>query len=464
MKATLPLLFFACLLGMGQSGVELLGHRLSSSAETSAQTISAERPLYDRSSLRSDFEVLIRKWERATHFSPWDSEVTQSLARARLASLPTLPLAERPNAVCASLRDLRSAVQRSPQEAALHVAIADIEALAPSWRTLCEIDAAEPFTSTSERLRWVQVLAPFSVTEQYLSAVVYLALGEKEDALDLLRKNQEINPYFSQAQREFTYRLIENEGQLQTALPKKYPEITYWIKHYARQQPAALERYGAVFLGALREAVTDLVARYRSGQLPVRPFGQYLKNIRHLPLVEADPGLIATLDQMLIDVYRAEGNAWWADVLRRQTSSTRIPILKTMLADDHAPGSRMLYGWTTDLETRSAALDEPSQSAGIFLPDGYLPDFLVLQTSESDGRLDPSELDLLGSRDNERFHPFLPRSTPSVGSVDGKATLLLELPPTDFRYFKIHYRGNAKRARFSAPLAELFELYGRPTR
>jgi hypothetical protein len=371
-------------------------------------------------------------------------------------------LDSRINSLCKALEYFEKAIVESPHKASYHIALADMESQIRNSTQLCNRNIRKGHAlNPKERLRLATLLAPNNVETNYFASVVHLASGDKATALALLRRNQETNPLFTEAQRNYTYRLVTTEEELAIALPNKFPEVAKWLHFFFNERPADYQAWHATFELALSGAVGELKERYGRGQIAYYDFSNFIKRISELPLSASSETVRRELDRVLAHIYDADGLNDWAQVLRERQKLARLPILKSLMKDDKSPRTSMLFGWVSDHEARTASLDYLGRVVGIYLPAEYALDMLILQSSRT-ANLKPGNLELLASNDNLHFHVISNDIRADTIFLDGKEAIVFRFDEGhQFRFMKIRYKGAERQPNFVSTMQQLVQAYGR---
>jgi hypothetical protein len=466
MKTFAGLAFTISLLGIIFGIWDYAVQRTLSSIEDEAAILAGKVPQYHPLSAADEVSRLFSQLQSLGKYANTFPDVAFSLGKANLVkSLHAQSMNERVSLFCDALSSFQGATQSSPHNPRYQIAWADVQAQLPSAEVVCPglgatLRSSGTQLSTAERLAWAEELAPFSTTDLYLSSIVYLSLGLKDKALSLLRLNQEINPSFTNEQRDYTYNLVNTQEELLLAMPPHYPEILSWIWYFSRNRESDYLLWKDSFVTSLNQAITELQTRFRQGKITPDAYSGYLKSINALPLIPASEVLRSRLDDLMANIYEVEGNTFWSGVLAKRQMLSRLRVLKALVVDDKQPGSTMLFGWVPDSEPRSAEIDVLGRSVGIYLPRGNQLQMLVLQSTTLSEGLDKKSLEVLYSNDNQSFHPLNIGDQIASGVVDGKETLVITFPQANFRYLKLRYLGSNREPRFANRFSDLIQAYG----
>ncbi len=463
MKFLAPFVFVLSLLGASQVIWELAVVSMLASAREQETFISGDHSRLITSPLASQLNMLHSKWKSLSTFADSLPGIKHQLGRATLAlSVIQTSYDKKLEYYCTALGYFRQAAARSPHNARHQIAWADISSQLKS-ETVCSSAVNEkdftPSLSPQARLELARSLAPYSVSDLYLAALVYLALGEKSPALELLKLNQEINPHYTKQQREYTYSLVTSEQELRQAMPQQYPEALAWIWYFSVNREHDYLSWKATFVELLDGTIAEVRHRFEQGKITQELFAQFIKNINEVPLVSGSEKLRKRLDELLSHIYRIEDNTWWADILQQRQTLHRIPVLKSVIVDDKQPRQTMLFGWVPDSEPRTAALDAFGRSLGFYLPRGQFLSLLILQSLSSTARLSARDIQVMWSEDNLSYHP-LDTQKLELGMVDGKETIVISVHNPNTRYLKIRYLGANQTPRFTNRFGELVQAYG----
>jgi len=290
------------------------------------------------------------------------------------------------------------------------------------------------------------------VTDLYWGAFVYLALGERVKAFDILKLNQEINPYFSSQQRVYLYDLISTSEELKHALPARYPQVIEWIDHFSQNRPAQFFAWSGVFEEALSRSMDEMEQRLHSQQFEPQLFAEYVKTMSLSPVIPLSDKLRKRFDLVLAQVHRGSGNDLWADILEHRSALERITVAKGTIADDRHPQRTMLAHWVGDTDSTIWALDGLGRSIGFFLPSGEKAEMVVLQSGQKGQKLTKDALQIFVSNDNIDYQQSYNDYDLHALAVDGQNIVVIKLKNIDFRFFKIITRVQAKSSSFNSHL------------
>ncbi|MCB0358311.1 MAG: hypothetical protein KDD44_01700 [Bdellovibrionales bacterium] len=462
-RSTLAVVIIVSLLGLVQTIGGSLASYFASRAQAAAMALQESDSSFSNNSLERDILELHRSWGQAEPFAEFKPDAFQALGRsAMLMAGIGSDYDQKIYFLCQALRYFADAVQASPLRPDFHIALADLQYQLPHASRLCgglPFDA-DAMQSPEARLNYAVELAPQSVEDSYNASVVYLTAGNKHAALKLLRHNQETNPLFTDAQRDYVFRFITSETDLRVGIPRTYPEILSWIYHFYYDQPNEYRRWRSTFEDALVDSLRELESRREDHRIDAAYFSSFLKNIAALPLAATSPKLRPRLDQVLATIYQAEGNSAWGELLARRAERDRLPVLKSIIIDDLSPLRTMLFAWRPDEEYRTASLDSLGRSIGVFVPEGSIPTMLVLESQTGGSRLRTTELELLGSNNNLRFHSLENSGTWQSYLIDGREVFVFEFTSSPTRFLKIRYTGAERQPKFFNRFDRLIQVYG----
>lgn len=368
--------------------------------------------------------------------------------------------------LCEALRHFYKATLESPSNPEHQISLADLQVQLMRPNQICSsVDSGwEPLNislTAVERLAHAVQLAPFEVYDLFRAAMVYVGMGRKNDALALLRKNDEINPLFSVEQRNYAMELITEQEHLNQAIPRSYPSVIHWVAHFARNRPRDYLLWNQVFESALVDSLEGLRGRLRNGSLSEADFSRYLKAIASLPIGHFSDGLRQELDRGLSETYLKSGNTEWSRLLLQRSQLKRIPVLKSVLSDDLRPEVAMLHNWQLDDSRVNETIDALGSSLGFFVPQEYYPELIILEsrTRPLSERLSRN-LQIFASDDNQRFYDVTAKSRIEVANFDSKQAVAISLPSLSPKFLKIHYSGSRRVPEFQNDFSKLLQVYG----
>ena len=455
-------------LGVLLSLGKLRSENLVEQAEAHSLTISGERPRYRLKGLREEASDLHSMWQRALSVGGTLSPEThyKSGRAALVAAFSNHKIEDKARLVCEAYRSFRRAARRAPRQTQYQIAWADVAAQLKNPQKVCPQlisdwqEKREVYFDPLERLRWATSLSPFGLNELYMAAVTYLGMGQKNEALSLLKTSQEFNPFFSKEQKIFTYDLVTKREELELALPNSYPEILSWVSYFEKQRQADYENWKEVFASGLDRALDRLESRFHKRSLSETDYAEYTKKLSKISLSKISEPLRNRFDSMLANVYEIEGNSKWASLLKKRKNLRRIPVLKSAAVQHKKLQSQMLGAWLPDETEKIEVLDQRKKTLGIYIPEGFEAILLVLENSRARGMLDAREIEILFSEDNLSYYPYHMAERMSSQSVDGKQVIASDLKGIPFRYLKLRYSGEEGSTIFANALTSLIQVYG----
>ena len=402
--------------------------------------------------------------ERA-QYSLLEADIHYLAGKANLVgSLRPEKLEDRLSRLCLALAHFSEASKRNPHKARFHIARADLEIQLQGATGLCSKKLGLPKKTSLENalqsLTWAESLAPRSVKDLYLASLVYLGAQEKTRALDLLRKHQEVNPYLTQAVREFIYQLVASASDLKSALPHRYPELIVWSKHFSRQRPLDYDRWRSVFVDASQSALDELAQRHREGKIDQTNLEQFVDEIAAMPHSLLSDNLRRSLDRTRSRLKGEKGKSSWAAFLEERGELKRIPVAKSILKDDENPKRTMLANWTQDHSSQWINFNVLGSTLGIAIPDNSAPKMLVLEGVSNNARLETKAIKVFISDDNQTYHPLRGKLDLKEHFIQGQQTIQLKIPEGSFRYLKIHQAGTQRKSGMSNRFDKLLQVYG----
>lgn len=405
------------------------------------------------------------EWLRLSRAFPANAELAYLAGRlALIEAFSAAELTEKLRAICEGLSLFQQAAVFSPASPRYQIAWADVAAQISKPERSCSssgISFSEDTLGIEGRLQHALGLAPFSGVDAYLAAIVYVAVGKKIAALSLLRDSSEVNPVFTQLQREYVYRLVSSQDELEAALPRKFPEVVSWVNHFFLLRPRDYSAWRTTFESAVERSIDELLERLSAKRLDPVFFANYLKQVSMLPPVFTSDQLRRRLDDLLANIYAVDGFADWSDFLRQRSQLARVPVLKSSPVDDKQPKTTMLFAWHREDSLEPADLDVLGRTVGIFIPRGFNVRYLVLENAAGGEKLSDDLVELLTSEDNLRFYPYSSKVHPRSLLIDGRQRLIFGFTSDEaFRYLKIRYRGPGHEASFRNSLQNLVQAYG----
>ncbi|MCC6221660.1 MAG: hypothetical protein IT291_10515 [Deltaproteobacteria bacterium] len=458
-----------CLLGIVESTYTAYANELQKNVVDKAAVLGNSRTSFDKDSLDEQVTELVRLSSNLAAYASLMPEAHYMLGRALLSSLTTeSETKSQSEFLCRAFLHFKKATQLSPNTSRYHIAWANISAILRSPRNLCAQDVIEDIKTDvfaeklppRQRVKLALGLSPFSTTDLYLGALAFLSMGDRHQALDIMRLYQQINPYLTKAQQNYIYQLVNSKQDLKAAVARTYPAITRWVWHFESFRPVDYRNWNSVFEDAVDASITDLIDRHLLNKLPRENFSSYIKQIGSLSIANSSEKLRKQLDAILEDLYEEDGSVEWSSLLSQRKVLSKPRTLKSVLAQDDNPKSNMLYAWLADVDNRVAELDIRARTIGFFLPADFSLELLTLENSLTGNHLDTNSIALLASDDNLRYHSITSDTRIESYMVDGKQKLAIHFPPSEFRYLKVNYNGTNQKAKFKNSLHTLARVFG----
>ncbi len=357
--------------------------------------------------------------------------------------------------LCNSREHIDRALELSPHRGPYYVFKGELETTITKVNASCGEDI-----ESGRYLKTALEIGPFDTTSLFHAATAAIDLGDRKLALDLFRRVQEVDPFFTDEQREFVYQLVTTKEELKLALPALYPGVVFWINYFSKNRLADYTSWKDVFKETLATAISNLDERFRQGKVNGEHFSQFIRNVSLLPLVNEADNIRRRVDRILTIFYQMDGHLRYAEFLQARTHLSRVPVLKSEISKDYSPESQMLSGWFPDSSLKKTSFDVLGRSIGVFFPNDWSKDFLVLQNSPGN-RIDKDlQFELYASSDNTHYHRYVPTRKPENFLANGTGHVIFYLNDFPFRYLKINYTGSNQEAKVVNALADLIEVYG----
>lgn len=409
---------------------------------------------------------VFRHWNSISDFSSLDSRINFGKGKAALLSFPfAANITGKTSILCEAYQDFSKAVLQDPANATYNIALADIQVQLPHVEQTCNphIDNMHfipPVLSATERLDYAVSLGPYRVYNLYQAALVFAGVGNKKKALQLLRRDEELNPYFYSAQRNYLQQLVTSEAELQEALPRRFPSIVNWVNDFSVYRPNDFKRWRKSFGKALHDSVIELEERFSKRKITADDYLRYLLAIRSLTLSNLNEETRIELDLQLTNLWPKFGKHKWAKFLKSRSNLKRIPILKSISHRDYTPLSSSLSNWHPDDSLEIVALDQPSQSLGIFIPPSNSLRVLLLSPGNPGTKIKKPELAIFASNSNGNYLPVTKSCHIDSFLIGNRHVFAIQLPEKHFTFYKIHYKGSSWNERYSNTFADLIQGYG----
>ena len=347
-------------------------------------------------------------------------------------------------------------------------------------------ERAEPLPKTS--------LAPETTDARalYTAALNLLARGERLEALPKFRRAEELSLNFEASRRRFVQNLVTDSDQLALALPRVFPQLTFWIEDFATKEPQLFALWQPAFAAALIEALADLRSQVLGQKMTADDAALMLRRVGSSFCFQVNDAARKALDQTAALVWN-ESDSPYARIAAERAAQRRISVLKAWSeGNSSALGQSamqgQLFNWRSDTAAVPAALVRGGAPIGIYFPEAVSTVSLVVRSSTSSpSALEIDDFAISGSDDNQSYVPFNGCSLtghsqrmrneyyfrcksagsgqlPSEHSSANQGPLNQGQPdqnrPTRLpRFLKLQIAGGDLRARLEAPLAELVQVY-----
>lgn len=450
-KHTVVLLLVIC--GLIESAWQLWGESLSADVKNEAALVTGEVPTYHGEGTTGMYDAAERKAAFAQTISPLNSNVYYQ--RARIAHQRAVD-DKSSDRDCEALREVTKAALLSPATAKYQI----------TWALFAQGLSADAACGSARandglaRLHAANSLAPASAADVYQSAVTLLKYKEREKAFALFQKAQELDPLFSDEQKEFIYDLVTSAEDLAQLMPHRFPQTVTWVSYFSEKRPAELREWNLVFAKALGDTISELDARVHDGRIDQDDFSQYIKQIQDTIVTARTEDLRVRLDKILANLYALDGQTEWSQILTERAEVKRLPVLKGIIPNDKN-SELPLFGWHEDTSGEEVGFDRAGQSIGFFVPENMRVERIVLEGRNLGNKERELPLQLFSSSDNRTYHPYRGTFDIKTYTVDQHDEVIISLSETRYQYFKLVYQGTLREPRFVNSFAQLLQVYGK---
>ena len=448
MRAYLLLLACAAVALAGQASIEL---RAVLSTRALAEQL-------DRANQHGDnVDREIAELRAALVSNAAENNTLQTLARIEQSSATeTSDGARQVKFLCSALSTYGELIQDEPLSGPYLVNWANVRQI------LSSTECREKLTSGE--IAQVVALArksdPTNVAVAFAAAQLALWEGKRQEALQLFRAALDLGTGASAQMERYIVRALRSPQDLMSVIPPRFPHVLRWSQLVLDGHPERRLEYREVLAKLQQSAVTRALEELRANQVGLEIVQKWLLALFDFAADTPTRQLLdRTLSEDLND--RTSDQRALRDYLRDRAQYASLEVVAGLRLNDSQPQRGVVSSWG---RRGLLTLDENYTSAGVFVGDKQSVHFVQLQALKIGTRIDPAELHIRISNDNQNWRdpdvaPILRKiSTPS------RDLLVYEFQGLETRYLKVTFERALRRAQFGAPLPLLITLYGNSLR
>lgn len=352
---------------------------------------------------------------------------------------PDPPTAAQARGKCEALEALTDGLERNPFDPDYLITWAVLER---ELGAKCGFDA--PVRDVDGVVSFAERLAPWRNRVMYMALTYFFEKRDHEKVLELARNLLERSPAVPELQSRFIFSQLNGGDDLRRVLPAKFPQVVSWSRRLASLEADRYANFSAALEEIQLEALRGLPRRCHED--PKARESCIRQTLDLLPFVagnrprrEADAALAKLLPEV------SEARAY----LEERATLDEIDVLRGMTRSDTQPARNNLYNWERDT---TVYLDDYFSSVGAYVPPGNIVKRIELV---GDARAKQPELKavrLFVSNDNQKWHDFTGDIRVRAVVLDRSPLITIDVPPTQFRYWKVHFSSAQKGSSFGGPL------------
>lgn len=327
---------------------------------------------------------------------------------------------------------------------------------------LSKIECREEYTSgdASAVVALARKNDPTNISVTFAAAQLALWNGNRDQALDLFRTALELGTGASAQMEHYILQAISTPQDMLRVIPGRFPYVLRWSKLVLEGHPERQSEYRHVLATLQQGAISHSLEDLKSEQVSKEIVNDWLSGLSDLVADSATRQLLdQTIAQQISD--RAADTRAWRDYLRQRSNYVNLSIVSGMRLNDTQPQKSALASWG---RRGALSLDENFTSIGAYIAKDQSLHFLQLQAFNSKSHIDPAELHIRISDDNENWRELEVQPSVRKISTGARELLVFEFQGLQTRYLKVTFERPIRRAQFNAALPQLLTLYGNSMR
>jgi hypothetical protein len=418
-----------------------------------------ELKFLSQSEKKNKINSLIEKTTSST--SPlFNFKKNHALGRLLLLSgLETNLSDEKLNQICNAREELIIAAQSSPRKIEYQLSIADIESISSSLISTCDSlkNSAKKSISLSERLQWVEYLAPNDPPTLYKKGIIERSIGARIEAMRSFRKFEENSLSSQEEYRRFIMSQAQTDLELEELLPRKYPNLLNWIAEYEKNPNPNIE-YKLVFEKVFLELISNLT---NDKKINSKESLEMLYKMYWFQGIQYSEAVKESLIKLIFKIASLHSSETFAkDFFGSLINQKKIPILISRNFSSISKKSSQIYNWTSHKDLNLISLDLKSESLGIFLPANSKTEKMIIQGGKGDKNIHSLKSSIWTSDDNITFTQSENIKSTRSGIIDSRPIAIFNLPELNAKYIKIFFSLESdKIQKLNSPTNLIVQLY-----
>ncbi|NLF24352.1 MAG: hypothetical protein GX589_01670 [Deltaproteobacteria bacterium] len=351
---------------------------------------------------------------------------------------------------CKTLSLLGSAVQQRPFDAQYLMNWANMRQI------LAGVSCSQDLTSGNfeEAAETALLRHPADAELQYRAALLSLWAGNKTRALELFSRVLLLATDLTELQREYIRQQIDNESDLLTVVPARFPQVNQWAALFLAKDPERFSVFASGFKDLQVKALKKGLQDYRQGEIPPEIFFRHLSG---LMATAADAEMGQRADTEMATYFEEIGSEEGQRYFEERSKIRKLDVARAWRAADTRPASTCLAGWG---RKDRVAFDSYYTTLGFYLPPGRRVKMIELHALQDIKALEPQFLRIYVSDDNERWRELGERIEVERISFAGGVLMALKIKGSYFKYWKVHFGGAQRNQGFVNTLPQIINVYG----
>ncbi|MBP9838907.1 MAG: hypothetical protein KBC84_09360 [Proteobacteria bacterium] len=391
---------------------------------------------------------------------------TQCLVNQKANDI-TFHLKKKSKQVCAGLRDLATMLELNPYSTEYKLLALRFSFILKSYLKHCNIKESNYLFTTKDvsevpnLISAAQTLSPYDLNVLYFSALVYLNLGNKNEALSHLNLVEELDPFFTDDEKQFFYSLVSTEQELQIAIARHYPSVKHWIEKFYSTRQIEFYQWSDSFTTAYAESMDKLKSDFDAGAVTSKEFNKELDDLVFNDAIRSNDRLRIKTDEIYFEYCKKETIPSCLKLFNIRKTLNRLIVKKSVIQKDKDPDETPLSTWQLDDSEENVRFNIKERTIGINLEPTYDAQLLILENDHIRRDTDNTVIMLWGSEDNVTYKHIenIESSRVLIGNRELIAiTFKSEL---NFPYIKVQYKSSDQTGTFRNKLSSLIQLYGK---
>ena len=387
----------------------------------------------------------------------WEQSSLEILARIKQASaVETTDGARQVKLLCGALAAYGALVKSEPTSGPYLINWANVRQM------LSSIECREQLTSgnVSDVVALARKSDPTSVSVTFAAAQLALWDRKHSEALALFHAALELGTGASAQMERYILKAIRTPQDLLEVIPARFPHALRWSALVLEGHPERAIEYRQALAQLQQSAIARALEDLRSNQVSLEIVQNWLLALLDLA---ADSPTRQLLDRSLVQEAsdRSADQRAFRDYLRDRSKYATLAQVVGLRLNDSQPQRGTLSGWG---RRGALSFDQNFTSVGAFVGEQQSIHFIQLQAAKLDARIDPAEVHVRVSVDNQNWRD--PETEPVVRRLNTptRELVIFEFQGLVAPYIKVTFERPVRRATFNSPLAQMLTLYGNSLR